>query len=151
MVENITLKSKTWIYPRFVQMILDHAYPDLERDEKNDLLQLFHMDNEKLKVLARYHKNHLEPMTKAAFFGFIKDKKYVDPDPVDHQRWRNDEEMKEASYAAELKKLTKFKETRNEWFVKEEKKKRNRKSTPKVQKRRGFIFSSTEKASKEGC
>ncbi|MFS8023877.1 hypothetical protein Hanom_Chr16g01456651 [Helianthus anomalus] len=55
MVENITSKSKTWIYPRFIQMILDHAYPNLERDEKNDLLQLFHMDNETLKVVARYH------------------------------------------------------------------------------------------------
>ncbi|XP_022030605.1 neurofilament medium polypeptide-like [Helianthus annuus] len=137
MVENITSKSKTWIYPRFVQMILDHAYPDLERDEKNDLLQLFHMDNEMLKVLARYHKNHPEPTTKAEFFGFIKDKNYVDPDPVDHQRWRNDKEMKEAEYAAELKILSNFRETRNELFVKEEKKKRSRKATPKVQKEEG--------------
>ncbi|KAJ0832843.1 hypothetical protein HanPSC8_Chr15g0683331 [Helianthus annuus] len=39
MVENITSKNKTWIYPRFVQMILDHAYPGLERDEKDDLLK----------------------------------------------------------------------------------------------------------------
>ncbi|KAJ0935382.1 hypothetical protein HanRHA438_Chr03g0118711 [Helianthus annuus] len=53
MKENITSKSKTWIYPRFVQMILDHAYPDLEKDEDNDLLALYHMDNETLKVLAR--------------------------------------------------------------------------------------------------
>ncbi|MFS7919137.1 hypothetical protein Hanom_Chr03g00209291 [Helianthus anomalus] len=95
------------------------------------------MGNEMLKVLARYHKNHPEPTTKVEFFGFIKDKNYKDPDPVDNQRWRNDEEMKEASYAAELKKLTNFKETRNEWFVKEEKKKRNRKSTPKVQVEEG--------------
>ncbi|KAJ0686066.1 hypothetical protein HanLR1_Chr11g0410321 [Helianthus annuus] len=56
MKENITSKSKTWIYPRFVHMILDHAYPNLEKDENNDLLTLFHMDNETLKVLARYHK-----------------------------------------------------------------------------------------------
>ncbi|KAM0057975.1 hypothetical protein Hdeb2414_s0005g00164761 [Helianthus debilis subsp. tardiflorus] len=76
-------------------MMLDHVYPDLEKDEENDLLVQFHMDNEMLKVLARYHKNHPEPTTKAEFFGFIKDKNYVDPDPVDHQRWRNDKEMKE--------------------------------------------------------
>ncbi|MFS7908206.1 hypothetical protein Hanom_Chr01g00080481 [Helianthus anomalus] len=98
MVEIITSKRKTWVYPRFVQMILDHAYPDLERDENNDLLGLFNMDNESLKVLARYHPNHPEPSTKAEFFGFIRDKNYQDPDPVDHQKWRNDKEMKERSY-----------------------------------------------------
>ncbi|MFS7919121.1 hypothetical protein Hanom_Chr03g00209131 [Helianthus anomalus] len=97
MVENITSKSKTWVYPRFVQMMIDHAYPDLERDEKNDLLMLFHMDNETLKVLARYHTNHPEPSTKADIFCFIKEKNYQDPDPVDHQNWRNEKEMKEAS------------------------------------------------------
>ncbi|KAJ0592299.1 hypothetical protein HanHA300_Chr03g0083411 [Helianthus annuus] len=137
MKENITSKSKTWIYPRFVQMILDHAYPDLEKNENNDLLVQFHMDNDMLKVLARYHKNHPELMKKVEFFGFIKDKNYKDLDPVDNQRWRNDEEMKEASYAAELKKLANFKETHNEWFVKEEKKKRSRKATPKVQVEEG--------------
>ncbi|XP_021979709.1 glutamic acid-rich protein-like [Helianthus annuus] len=118
-------------------MMLDHAYPNLEKNENNDLLVQFHMDNEMLKVLARYHKNHPEPTTKAEFFGFIKDKNYVDPDLVDHQKWRNDEEMKEAGYAKELKTLKNFKETRNEWFVKEEKKKRSRKATPKVQKEEG--------------
>ncbi|MFS7947491.1 hypothetical protein Hanom_Chr06g00548881 [Helianthus anomalus] len=71
-------------------MILDHAYPDLERDEMNDLLMLYHMDNETLKVLARYHTNHPEPKTKAEFFGFIKVKNYQDPDPIDNQKWRND-------------------------------------------------------------
>ncbi|KAM0070555.1 hypothetical protein Hdeb2414_s0001g00014511 [Helianthus debilis subsp. tardiflorus] len=132
MKENILSKSKTWIYPRFVQMILDHAYPNLEKDENNDLLVLYHMDNETLKVLARYHKNHPESSTKTEFFGFIKDKNYVDPDPVDHLKWRNEEEKKEASYVEELKILANFKETRNEWFLKEEKKKRSRKTTPKA-------------------
>ncbi|KAJ0783807.1 hypothetical protein HanLR1_Chr01g0024611 [Helianthus annuus] len=137
MKENITSGSKTWIYPRFVQMILDHAYPDLEKDESNDLLALYHMDNETLIVLSRYHKNHPESKTKAGFFGFIKDANYKDPDPVDHQRWRNDKEMKEPSAADELTKLADFKETRNEWFLKEEKKKRSRKTTPKVQVEEG--------------
>ncbi|MFS7992874.1 putative transcription factor bZIP family [Helianthus anomalus] len=137
MVENITSKSKTWVYPRFVQMILDHAYPYLERDENNDLLVLGHMNNEMLKQLPRYHPNHPEPSTKADFFGFIKDKNYVDPDPVEHQKWRNEKEMKEASYANELKILAYFKESRNEWFLKEEKKKRSRKATPKVQVEEG--------------
>ncbi|KAJ0865783.1 hypothetical protein HanRHA438_Chr12g0544301 [Helianthus annuus] len=72
MVENITSKSKTWVYPRFVQMILDHAYPDLERDENNDLLVLDHMNNGMLKQLPKYHPNHPEPSTKAEFFGFIR-------------------------------------------------------------------------------
>ncbi|MFS7940051.1 hypothetical protein Hanom_Chr05g00459101 [Helianthus anomalus] len=137
MVENITSKSKTWVYPRFVRMMLDHAYPDLERDEKNDLLVQFHMDNKSLKQLARYHPNHPEPSTKVEFFGFFKDKNYQDSDPIDHQKWRDDKEMKEASYADELKILESFKETRNEWFLKEEKKKGSRKSTPKVQVEEG--------------
>ncbi|KAJ0787825.1 hypothetical protein HanPI659440_Chr05g0184731 [Helianthus annuus] len=132
MKENITSGSNTWFYPRFVQMMLDHAYPDLEKDEENDLLGLYHMDNETLTVLSRYHKNNPESKTKVEFFGFIKDKNYKDPDLVDHQKWRNDKEMKEPSAADELAKLADFKETRNEWFLKEEKKKRSRKTTPKV-------------------
>ncbi|KAM0038158.1 hypothetical protein Hdeb2414_s0013g00411601 [Helianthus debilis subsp. tardiflorus] len=137
--ENITSGSKTWIYPRFVQTILDLAYPDLEKDENNDLLVLYHMDNETLKVLDRYHKNHLESKTKAEFFGFIKDKNYVDLDPVDHLKWRNDEEIKEASYADELKTLADFKNTRSEWFLKDEKEKKKigGKRTPKDQAEEG--------------
>ncbi|KAJ0592359.1 hypothetical protein HanHA300_Chr03g0084141 [Helianthus annuus] len=116
MAENITSKSKTWIYPRFIQMILDNAYPDLEKDVKNDLLEFYSMDNESLKQLARYHPNHPEPSTKAEFFGYIKDKNYQDPNPIDHQNWRNEKEMKEAGYAAELKILENFKETRKSGF-----------------------------------
>ncbi|KAJ0625780.1 hypothetical protein HanHA89_Chr01g0005471 [Helianthus annuus] len=137
LVENITTKSKTWVYSRFIQMILDHAYPQLERDEKNDLLILYHMDNESLKQLARYHLNHLEPSSKVEFFGFVKDKNYKDPDPVNHQNWRNEEERKKKSYADELKVLKNFRESRNEWFLKEEKKKKGRKTTPKVRTKEG--------------
>ncbi|XP_021984655.1 stress response protein nst1-like [Helianthus annuus] len=45
--------------------------------------------------------------------------------------------MKEAGYADELKILESFKDTRNEWFVKEGKKKKSRKSTPQVQAEEG--------------
>ncbi|MFS8035279.1 hypothetical protein Hanom_Chr17g01591221 [Helianthus anomalus] len=68
MTENITTKSKTWMYPRFVQMFIDHAYPKIERDLKKDLLVLSHMNNDSLKELARYHLNHLEPKKVAEFF-----------------------------------------------------------------------------------
>ncbi|KAJ0652022.1 hypothetical protein HanOQP8_Chr15g0567421 [Helianthus annuus] len=111
MKENITSGCKTWIYPRFVQMMLDHAYPDLVKAEDNDLLVLYHMDNESLIRLSRYHKNWPEPKTKAEFSGFIKSANYKDPDPVNRQKWRNDEEMKEKSAADELAKLAEFKET----------------------------------------
>ncbi|KAJ0786294.1 hypothetical protein HanOQP8_Chr02g0053681 [Helianthus annuus] len=124
MKENITSGSKTWIYPRFMQMMLDHAYPDLVKDEDNDLLALYHMDNETFIILSIYHKNRPEPKTKAKFFGFIKSANYKDPDPVNHLKWRNDEEMKEKSVADELEKLVEFKNTRNEWFTKEEKERR---------------------------
>ncbi|KAJ0719862.1 hypothetical protein HanOQP8_Chr08g0294021 [Helianthus annuus] len=122
MKENITSKSRTWMYPRFVQMMLDHAYPDLVKEEDNDLLVFNHMDNETLIRLSKYHKHWPEPKTKTEFFGFIKSANYEDPDPVNHLKWRNDEEMKEKSAADELTKLAEFKETRNEWFTKEEKK-----------------------------
>ncbi|KAJ0782590.1 hypothetical protein HanLR1_Chr01g0010001 [Helianthus annuus] len=95
------------------------------------------MDNETLTVLTRYHKNHPESKTKTNFFGFIWNKNYQDPDPVDYLRWRNNEEMKEKSAAYELAKLAAFKETSNQWFLKEEKKKRSRKTTPKVQAEEG--------------
>ncbi|KAJ0502123.1 hypothetical protein HanRHA438_Chr11g0511211 [Helianthus annuus] len=151
MKENITSKSKTWIYPRFVHMILDHVYPNLEKDENNDLLALFHMDNETLKVLAKYHKNHLESTTKTEFFGFIKSKNYIDPDPVGHLKWRNDEEMKEKSATDELKQLEGFKNTRNEWFLKDvkEKKKRGGKRTPKVQAEEGSSSQPKKKCQKK--
>ncbi|MFS7987180.1 hypothetical protein Hanom_Chr11g01019451 [Helianthus anomalus] len=45
-------------------MMLDHAYPNLEKNENNDLLGLLNMDYETLKVLDRYHTNHPEPSTK---------------------------------------------------------------------------------------
>ncbi|MFS8023251.1 hypothetical protein Hanom_Chr16g01449301 [Helianthus anomalus] len=85
MAKNITSKSKTWVYPRFVQMMVDHAYPDLERGVNNDLLVLSHMSNDSLKQLVRYHPNHPDPKKKAEFFGFIKDANYVDSDPVNHR------------------------------------------------------------------
>ncbi|MFS8006611.1 hypothetical protein Hanom_Chr14g01251231 [Helianthus anomalus] len=137
LVENASSKEKTWLYLHFIQMILDHAYPQLERDEENDLLFLYHMDNESLKQLARYHPTHQEPSFKVEFFDFIKDKTYQDPDPVNHQNWRNEEQRKEKSYADELKVLENFRESRNEWFLKEEKKKKGRKTTPKVQTKEG--------------
>ncbi|XP_021975048.1 proteoglycan 4-like [Helianthus annuus] len=90
------------------------------------------MSNDSLKQLARYHPNHPKPKKVAEFFRFIKDANYVDPDAVNHQNWRNEEEMKEAAYADELKALTEFKNTRNDWFVKEPSK-RSKKATPKAQ------------------
>ncbi|MFS7896254.1 hypothetical protein Hanom_Chr00s004325g01721571 [Helianthus anomalus] len=61
MIENISTKSRTCVYPRFVHILIDHAYPDIERDAKDDLLVLSHMSNDSLKQLARYHLNHPEP------------------------------------------------------------------------------------------
>ncbi|KAM0064955.1 hypothetical protein Hdeb2414_s0003g00109111 [Helianthus debilis subsp. tardiflorus] len=121
----------------------------MNMDEDNDLLVLYHMDNVTLKVLGRYHTNHPEPSTTAEFFGFIKNKSYVDPDPVDHLKWRNDDEMKEASYADELKILENFKNTRSEWFLKEEKKKRSRKATPQVQTDEGSSSQPKQKSQKK--
>ncbi|KAJ0752545.1 hypothetical protein HanPI659440_Chr09g0325581 [Helianthus annuus] len=132
-------------------MMLGRAYPDLVKDEDNDLLALYHMDNDTLIILSRYHKKWPEPKTKAEFFGFIKDANYEDPDPVNHLKWRNDKEMKEKSAADELEKLAKFKETRNEWFLKEvkEKKKKGGKRTPKVQTEEGSSSQPQKKRQKK--
>ncbi|MFS7993093.1 hypothetical protein Hanom_Chr12g01090041 [Helianthus anomalus] len=135
MKDNITFGSKSWVYPRFVQMMLDHAYPNLVKDEQNDLMVLNHMDKETLIRLSKYTKNWPEPK-KTKFFGFIKSDKYEDPDPVNHLKWRNDAEMKEKSATEELKMLEGSCETHNDWYTKEEKeKKKNR--TPKVQTKEG--------------
>ncbi|MFS7986851.1 hypothetical protein Hanom_Chr11g01015101 [Helianthus anomalus] len=101
------------------------------------MLVLSHLSNDSLKQLARYHPNHLEPKKKVEFFGFIEDKNYVDPDLVNHQYLRKEEEMKEDGYADELKVLEEFKGTRKDWFVKEQKR-RGRKATPKAQKEEGI-------------
>ncbi|XP_021979950.1 cell surface glycoprotein 1-like [Helianthus annuus] len=49
---------------------------------------------------------------------------------------RNEEEIKEAAYAEELKTLAEFKNIKNEWFVKETGRRR-RKATPKIQEGEG--------------
>ncbi|KAJ0956104.1 hypothetical protein HanPSC8_Chr01g0010761 [Helianthus annuus] len=113
-------------------MLIDHAYPEININIKDDLLVQSHMNEVTIKQLVRYHPNHPEPKVVAEFFGFIKDANYVDPDPVDHQKWRNGDEMKETAYVDELKVLEDFKNTKNEWYVKETGRRR-RKATPIVQ------------------
>ncbi|KAJ0561282.1 hypothetical protein HanHA300_Chr06g0221141 [Helianthus annuus] len=151
MKDNITSGSKSWVYPRFVQMMLDHAYPNLVKDEQNDLLILHHMDNETLIRLSKCTTNWPEPKTKTEFFGFIKSDKYEDPDPINHLKWRNDEEMKEKSAIDELTKLEEFIETRNDWYTKEEKEKKKRggKRTPKVQTEEGSSSQPQKKRKKK--
>ncbi|XP_021985530.1 RNA-binding protein 33-like [Helianthus annuus] len=117
-------------------MLIDHAYPEIDRDIKDDLLVQAHMTNNTLKQLVKYHPNHPEPTLVVEPFGFIKDVKYVDPDPVNHQNWRNEVEMKEARYADELKILKDFKTTKNEWYVKETRRRR-RMATPIVREGEG--------------
>ncbi|KAM0063968.1 hypothetical protein Hdeb2414_s0003g00097081 [Helianthus debilis subsp. tardiflorus] len=57
--------------------------------------------------------------------------------------------MKEKSATDELAKLAEFKETRNEWFSKEEKKKGSRKRTPKVQPEEGSSSQPQKKRKKK--
>ncbi|MFS8009909.1 hypothetical protein Hanom_Chr14g01290851 [Helianthus anomalus] len=52
LVDEVTSDRKTWLYPRFVQMMLHHAYPDLDKNEEKDLLVLSHMDNDSIRSLA---------------------------------------------------------------------------------------------------
>ncbi|KAJ0564037.1 hypothetical protein HanHA89_Chr07g0269781 [Helianthus annuus] len=148
MAENITTKVRAWKYPRFVQMLIDHTYPEIDRNIKDDLLVQAHMSNNTLKQLVKYHPNHPEPDLVIESFGFIKDVKYVDPDPVDHQNWRNQEEMKEAFYADELKILENFKTTKNEWYVKESGRRR-RLATPTAEQGEGSSSKPKKKQKKK--
>ncbi|KAM0061584.1 hypothetical protein Hdeb2414_s0004g00137801 [Helianthus debilis subsp. tardiflorus] len=151
MKNNITSGSKSWVYPSFVQMMLFHAYPNLVKDEHNDLIVLHHMEYETLIRLSKYTKNWPAPKNKTEFFGFIKSDKYKDPDPdpVNHLKWRNDAEMKEKSALDELTKLEEFSETQNYWYTKEEKKKKGGKRTPKVQTEEGSSSQPQKKRKKK--
>ncbi|MFS8024371.1 hypothetical protein Hanom_Chr16g01462451 [Helianthus anomalus] len=137
MRDNITSGSRSWVYPRFVQIMLDHAYPNLVKDEQNDLMLLNHMDNETLIRVSKYTKNWLEPK-KTKFFGFIKSDKCEDPDP-------------KKSAIDESKKLEGFCETRNDWYTKveTEKKKKGGKRTPKVQAEEGSSSQPQKKRKKK--
>ncbi|KAJ0883998.1 hypothetical protein HanPSC8_Chr10g0428311 [Helianthus annuus] len=119
MVENLASDVRVWRYPRFVQMMIDRAYPGIDRNIKDDLLIQAHMSNISLKNLVKYHPHHPELELVIENFGLLRDANYVDPDPENHQNWRNQEEMKEALYAVELKIIQGFKPTKNEWYVKE--------------------------------
>ncbi|KAF5813716.1 hypothetical protein HanXRQr2_Chr03g0101991 [Helianthus annuus] len=115
-----------------------------------DVMRDYQMNMVTALVLnKKYHKNHPESTTKAEFFGFIKSADYQDPDPVDHLKWRNEEEIKEKNAVDDLKILVGFKATRNEWFTKEEKKKRSRKTTPKVQIEEGSSSQPKKKRQKK--
>ncbi|KAJ0829147.1 hypothetical protein HanLR1_Chr00c0030g0695341 [Helianthus annuus] len=119
MVENITSKTRVWRYPRFVQMMIDRAYPDIDRNIQNDLLVQAHMSNVSLKNLIQYHPHHPEPELVVNNFGLLLDADYADPDPVNHQEWRNEAEKKDPMYIVELKIIQGFKPTKNVWYVKE--------------------------------
>ncbi|MFS7966325.1 hypothetical protein Hanom_Chr09g00772481 [Helianthus anomalus] len=148
MAENIKTNVKTWKYPRFVQMLIDHAYPGIDRNIKDDQMEQAHMSNNTLKQLAKYHPNHLEPDRVVENFGFLKDANYADPDPENHQNWRNQEEMKEAFNADELKILESFTTRKNEWFVKESRR-RHRLATPSAEQGEGSSSKPKKKQKKK--
>ncbi|MFS7929711.1 hypothetical protein Hanom_Chr04g00335751 [Helianthus anomalus] len=148
MAENITANVRAWKYPRFVQMLIDHAYPGIDRNIQNDLLVQAQMSNNTLVQLVKYHPNHPEPDLVIENFGYIKNVKYTDPDPVNHQNWRNQEEMKEVSYADELRILEKFKDIRNEWFLKESGR-RHRLATPITEQGEGSSSKPKKKQKKK--
>ncbi|KAJ0764998.1 hypothetical protein HanPI659440_Chr08g0298581 [Helianthus annuus] len=129
-------------------MLIDHAYPQIDRNIKDDLLEQDHMSNNTLKQLAKYHPNHPEPDLIVENFGFIKDGNFVDPDPENHQNWRNQEEMNEVSYADELKILESFMTRKNEWFVKESGRRR-RFATPTAEQGEGSSSKPKKKQKKK--
>ena len=80
--------KKFWMYPRFIQALLDVKLPDLEKLKK-DIMVLEHMDRLTLNRLNVYRgiAENERPPYKGPF-GHIIDENYVAPD---NDRWRHDD------------------------------------------------------------
>jgi len=80
--------KKFWMYPRFIQALLDVKLPDLEKLKK-DIMVLEHMDRltlNRLNVYQGIDENERPPYKGP--FGHIRDENYVAPG---NDRWRHDD------------------------------------------------------------
>ncbi|MFS7979594.1 hypothetical protein Hanom_Chr10g00929541 [Helianthus anomalus] len=78
---------KFWMYPRFLQMIMNVQYPDLPK-EANDVLKIYVMIKHSLKIFKGVAAKRYPEETPRKMFGAMKDKNYVAPA---NDKWRHDD------------------------------------------------------------
>ncbi|KAM0037807.1 hypothetical protein Hdeb2414_s0013g00407581 [Helianthus debilis subsp. tardiflorus] len=126
MVDNV--KGEKYImYPRFIQMVLDDLVPNLSKDPVDEL-KLHNMNTETLNRLNKYKgfTADQEPRVKR-MFGKIENLNYV---AAENDAWRHENSNSEDetdSLRGMHEKELRF------WFVKDGKRKRTPKASPKVE------------------
>ncbi|KAF5789479.1 putative transcription factor/ chromatin remodeling BED-type(Zn) family [Helianthus annuus] len=135
MKDNLTPNGWLLMYPRFVQMLLNHLLPNLEKKD-DDLLKLEHMND--LSRINRYKKQAEVDIPKfKRLIGALGNENYVAP-PKD--KWRNDGSDSDN----EDKQMEGFKERRSKWFIKDEKPKKAKKQTKRKRASRIMLRDESE-------
>ncbi|KAF5768953.1 hypothetical protein HanXRQr2_Chr14g0642551 [Helianthus annuus] len=84
---SVTGGSKFWMYPRFLQMIMNVQHPDLPKDN-NDVLKINATKEISLKIFKGYGaKSYKESDPPRKLFGFLDSNTYVAPA---NDKWRHD-------------------------------------------------------------
>ncbi|MFS7957840.1 hypothetical protein Hanom_Chr07g00671111 [Helianthus anomalus] len=78
--------NKFWMYPRFVQMILDAHIPNLSK-VKNDILKISAMKEDTLKMMKTNNKFN-EGVVPRKMIGYLGSLEYVAPE---NEKWRHDD------------------------------------------------------------
>ena len=92
MKSNLVRKDKNfkkyWMYPRFIQTMIDNANFGLEKKDK-DVMVLEHMDRLTLNKVNSYQNvpESERPPYKGPF-GHVRDENYIAPD---NDKWRHDD------------------------------------------------------------
>ncbi|KAJ0714740.1 hypothetical protein HanPI659440_Chr13g0492841 [Helianthus annuus] len=81
---SVTGGSKFWMYPRFLQMIMNVQHPDLPKED-NDILKIDVMKEISLKIFRGYGaKSYKESDPPQKLFGFLDNNTYVVPE---NEKW----------------------------------------------------------------
>ncbi|MFS7957720.1 putative non-specific protein-tyrosine kinase [Helianthus anomalus] len=84
---SVTGGSKFWMYPRFLQMIMNVQHPNLPKED-NDILKVDVMKDISLKILKGFSaKSYKESDPPRKLFGFLDNNAYVAPE---NDKWRHD-------------------------------------------------------------
>ncbi|XP_035842121.1 uncharacterized protein LOC118488838 [Helianthus annuus] len=84
---SMTGGSKFWMYPRFLQMIMNVQHPNLPKED-NDVMKVEVMKEISLKVLKGFSaKSFKESDPPWKLFGFLDKNAYVAPE---NDKWRHD-------------------------------------------------------------
>ncbi|KAF5788900.1 hypothetical protein HanXRQr2_Chr09g0364591 [Helianthus annuus] len=86
--KNRTIGSKYWMYPRFLQMIMNVQHPNLPKAD-NDVLKIEAMNFNSLRLIKNLaHKRYKESVPPRKLFGALHNTAYVAP--ADN-KWRHED------------------------------------------------------------